>query len=104
MAVYILCMQAGEDGTRLAALQEQVTSLTQQVQQLLPLQPKLSTAEVERDTALHRLERLQVCMADAVLVSRVKPSLGSKPWSCTVPGQKCHASNHNCQPRAPAVD
>lgn len=35
-------------------------SLTQQVQQLLPLQPKLSTTEVERDTALHRLERLQV--------------------------------------------
>lgn len=38
-------------------------SLSQQVQLLQPLQPKLSTAEVERDTALHKLERLQVGVA-----------------------------------------
>ena len=53
-------LQAGEDAGRLSSLQEQVMSLSQQVQQLQPLQPKLSTAEVERDTALHKLERLQV--------------------------------------------
>lgn len=35
-------------------------ALSQQVQVLQPLQPKLSTTEVERDTALHKLERLQV--------------------------------------------
>lgn len=35
-------------------------ALSQQVQLLQPLQPKLSTTEVERDTALHKLERLQV--------------------------------------------
>lgn len=57
----VLCVpQAKEDGSRLSSLQEQVMSLTQQVQVLQPLQPKLSTAEVERDTALHKLERLQV--------------------------------------------
>jgi hypothetical protein len=35
-------------------------SLSQQVQLLQPLQPKLSTAEAERDAAIHKLERLQV--------------------------------------------
>lgn len=35
-------------------------SLTKQVQQLLPLQPRCSTLEVERDTAQHKLDRLQV--------------------------------------------
>jgi hypothetical protein len=34
--------------------------LTKQVQQLLPLQPRCSTLEVERDTAQHKLDRLQV--------------------------------------------
>lgn len=57
-------MQAADDAGRLSELQQQAMLLTAQVQQLLPLQPKLSTAEVERDTALHKLERLQVrqCM------------------------------------------
>lgn len=53
-------MQAGEGGSRPSSLQEQVLSLSQHVQLLQPLQPKLSTTEVERDTALHKLERLQV--------------------------------------------
>jgi hypothetical protein len=46
----------------LSSLQEQVLSLSQQVQLLQPLQPKLSTAEAERDAAMHKLERLQVCL------------------------------------------
>lgn len=57
-----LCCQAGEDVSRLSSLQEQVLSLSQQVQLLQPLQPKLSTAEAERDAAMHKLERLQVCL------------------------------------------
>ncbi|WIA09082.1 hypothetical protein OEZ85_008495 [Tetradesmus obliquus] len=51
--------QAAEDSARLAELQESVMSLTKQVQQLLPLQPRCSTLEVERDTAQHKLDRLQ---------------------------------------------
>jgi hypothetical protein len=59
-------VQASEDGSRLSSLQEQVMALSQQVQMLQPLQPKLSTTEVERDTALHKVERLQVGIADHV--------------------------------------
>ncbi|WIA29156.1 hypothetical protein OEZ86_011667 [Tetradesmus obliquus] len=51
--------QAAEDSGRLAELQESVMSLTKQVQQLLPLQPRCSMLEVERDTAQHKLDRLQ---------------------------------------------
>lgn len=53
-------LQAADDSTRLQELQESVMSLTKQVQQLLPLQPRCSTLEVERDTAQHKLDRLQV--------------------------------------------
>lgn len=53
-------LQAAEDAARLTELQESVMALTQQVQQLLPLQPRCSTLEVERDTAQHKLDRLQV--------------------------------------------
>lgn len=45
-------------------------ALSQQVQVLQPLQPKLSTTEVERDTALHKLERLQVGRAQQCMHSR----------------------------------
>lgn len=53
-------MQAADDSARLAELQGSVMSLTKQVQQLLPLQPRCSTLEVERDTAQHKLDQLQV--------------------------------------------
>jgi hypothetical protein len=45
-------------------------SLTKQVQQLLPLQPRCSTLEVERDTAQHNLDRLQVSRRMQRLLSR----------------------------------
>ncbi|KAF6266602.1 hypothetical protein COO60DRAFT_5455 [Scenedesmus sp. NREL 46B-D3] len=51
--------QAADDSARLAELQGSVMSLTKQVQQLLPLQPRCSTLEVERDTAQHKLDQLQ---------------------------------------------
>lgn len=53
-------MQAAEDTARLTEMQDSVMSLTKQVQQLLPLQPRCSAVETERDAAQLKLDRLQV--------------------------------------------
>lgn len=62
-----MVLQAAEDRGRLKELQESVMTLTKQVQQLLPLQPRCSTLEMDRDTAQHKLDRLQVCVLQLLL-------------------------------------
>lgn len=68
-------LQAAEDSARLTELQESVMSLTKQVQQLLPLQSKCSTLEVERDTAQHKLDRLQVSLNCSTLVAHLSDNV-----------------------------
>ena len=52
-------LQISEDSTRIKELQDNVLSLTKQVQTLLPLQPRVTMAEAERESLAHRVERLQ---------------------------------------------
>jgi chromosome segregation ATPase len=52
-------VQIADDSTRIKELQDNVLNLTKQVQTLLPLQPRVTMAEAERESLAHRVERLQ---------------------------------------------
>lgn len=52
--------QGAADAARASELQQQVAALGKRLEPLLPLPPRLAAAEVERDTAQHAAQRLQV--------------------------------------------